>query len=219
MLLVRPGCGIHALRPGTGGAGPSATFFDYSFTTIIVFAFVVVAVVIWSFSQVRRTKSTPRSSNYFVSTLMFIATAFLIAYLLKHSHFLERFQQLAQQSHQQKPGAGGARPGLASWCYCAPLPAVVTGDTRPPLRSARLIRRGCPSHAVDTTWMWHPRHIPREITGRIGRGGISSNTLPRVSGRRCDRRRSRGRASIQSARGSHTGPKSELPNMPNMPYG
>jgi hypothetical protein len=97
---------------GSGpGAGPSAGFFDYSFTTIIVFAFVVVGVVLWSFTQIRRGESKPRSSNYFVSTLMFIATAFLIAYFLRHSHFLERFQQLAQQGHRQKPGTGAVTPG------------------------------------------------------------------------------------------------------------
>jgi len=99
------------LAGSAGGAGPSATFFDYSFTTLIVLAFVVVAVVLWSFTQMRGGESKPRSSNYFVSTLMFIATAFLIAYFLRHSHFLERFQQLAQQSHRQKPGSGVASPG------------------------------------------------------------------------------------------------------------
>jgi len=99
------------LAGSAGGAGPSATFFDYSFTTLVVLALIVVGVVLWSFTQIRGGESKPRSSNYFISTLMFIATAFLIAYFLRHSHFLERFQQLAQQGHQQKPGTGAASPG------------------------------------------------------------------------------------------------------------
>src|SRR5215471_8665111 len=54
--------------------------------------------------------------------------------------------------------------------------AVVTGDTRPPLRPARPIRRGCPSHVADTTWMWHPRRIvwygrfrPWDLWSKCGR--------------------------------------------------
>ena len=100
------------LAGSAGGAGPSAAFFDYSYTTILVFAVVVVAVVIWAFAEARGSRSEPRSSNYFVSTLLFIASAFVIAYFLRHSHFLERFQQLAQQSqHPQKTGTGAASPG------------------------------------------------------------------------------------------------------------
>ena len=99
------------LAGSAGGAGPSATFFDYSFTTLVVLALIVVGVVLWSFTQIRGGESKPRSSNYFISTLMFIATAFLIAYFLRHSHFLERFPQLAQQGPQQKPGTGAASPG------------------------------------------------------------------------------------------------------------
>jgi hypothetical protein len=99
------------LAGSAGGAGPSAAFFDYSYTTILVFAVVVVAVVIWAFAQTRAGKSEPRSSNYFVSTLMAIATAFLIAYFLRHSHLLSRFQQLAQQTQHQQTGTGAVIPG------------------------------------------------------------------------------------------------------------
>ena len=45
---------------------------------------------------------------------------------------------------------------------------AVTGGTRPQPWSALLIKRGCPSHAVHTTWMWHPRLTP--WYGRSQRG-------------------------------------------------
>jgi hypothetical protein len=32
------------------------------------------------------------------------------------------------------------------------------------------IRRGCPSHAADTTWMWHPRRMDLD-EGQVSRSG------------------------------------------------
>jgi len=63
----------------------------------------------------------------------------------------------------RRPGRELCRLAASGLCLLvllrSPLTAV-TGDTRPPLRCARRIRRGCPIHVVHTTWMWHPRLTP-----------------------------------------------------------
>lgn len=79
----------------TTGAGPTATFFDYFFTTFLIFALIVVAVVVWSLLAFRPGDRKPRGHNHLVSYLLSVAGGAAIALLLLHNgHFLQRFRQL-----------------------------------------------------------------------------------------------------------------------------
>src|SRR6516162_9320836 len=52
-------------------------------------------------------------------------------------------------------GPAARRPALFAVPLLSPLTAV-TGDTCLGRLAVRFIRRGCPTHVVATTWMWHP---------------------------------------------------------------
>jgi hypothetical protein len=98
------------LRGGRGN-GPSATFFDYVATTLVLAAlvmFVVVAVSI--FTQRFARVGKPRQWNLLSSFAAFASGA-LIAYLLIHNGFLHRLQQLEQNLKlNQGTDTGGRRP-------------------------------------------------------------------------------------------------------------
>ena len=122
-LLLSLGAGVTALvvvaavasrgRPLAGssaGTGPTASFFDYVFTTTAILGVIVVAVAVWSLVGVRRDSmlmSRPR--HRLVSYLLALAGGAAIALFVLHStHFLERFKALAQQANRPgTPAAGG----------------------------------------------------------------------------------------------------------------
>ena len=58
--------------------------------------------------------------------------------------------------------------------------AAVTGGACPSSGRPGGIRRGCPSHVADTTWMWHPRRIGLDGrgTGRTGGAGVTPTAGP-----------------------------------------
>ena len=108
-LLVLAGAASHGrpLRPGAG-AGPSASFFDYVATTLFLFAIamtIVVLIALRSDKTVGRTR--PRGRWNIVSTLLMLASAALVAYLISTSRFEQRLRQ-AEQRHAPKPGAQAA---------------------------------------------------------------------------------------------------------------
>lgn len=90
-----------------GGRGPTAGFFDYLFTTVVVFAVIVVVVAILGFLSYRPEDGQQRGRSHFLSSALGVAAGAAIALLLLHSHrFLERFTALDQAANRPLPGQG-----------------------------------------------------------------------------------------------------------------
>ena len=103
-LLALAGIASHG-RPLSGGSGPgpTASFFDYVATTLVLFAIVMLAVVAYAVLGQRVAGGPPRRGRWhLVSTLAALAVAVLVAVALLHTSFLKRFQKAAQQ-HVAKP--------------------------------------------------------------------------------------------------------------------
>lgn len=96
---------------GSGaGAGPTAGFFDYFFTTFVILAVIFVAVTVWGLLAVKPAGRGPRGRNHLVSYLLSIAGGAAIAiFLLHNAHFIKRFQHLDQRANQ--PGRTGTGVG------------------------------------------------------------------------------------------------------------
>ena len=106
-LLVLAGIASHGrpLHRGSG-AGPSAIFFDYVATTLLL----VGAALVVLFLYVVRANATgmpvqQRSRWQLLSTLLTFAAFMLVAELIFHSHFQRNLAAFLQQ-HPQKPGQG-----------------------------------------------------------------------------------------------------------------
>jgi hypothetical protein len=101
-LLVLAGVASHGRPLSTGvGSGPSATFFDYVATSLIIFAVGVLVVVAWVLLSDRAGGGPPRRGrwNLVSALIMFIGASFL-AYLIASSKFEQRLRK-AIQEHQQ----------------------------------------------------------------------------------------------------------------------
>jgi len=124
--LLALGAGVTALvvvaavasrgRPlaGSGaGAGPTAGFFDYVFTTTAILGVIVVAVVVWGLAGARRDRTWKRPSrNHLLSYFLAVAAGAAIATLLLHnSRFMQRLRAAAQQANRPQSSQPGARPG------------------------------------------------------------------------------------------------------------
>jgi hypothetical protein len=111
VLLALAGIASHGrpLAGGHRGSGPTATFFDYVATTLVLFAIVMLAIVVYSLLG-RRIASgpPPRGRWHLISTILSLAGALLIAYVLLHSSFLKRLQAAAQQPPLKQPSAQAA---------------------------------------------------------------------------------------------------------------
>jgi hypothetical protein len=104
VLVALVGIASHG-RPLSGGSGPgpTASFFDYVATTLVLFAVVMLAIVAYSILGQRIAGGPPRRGRWHVvSTLSALAIAVLVAVALLHTSFLKRFQKAAQQ-HVAKP--------------------------------------------------------------------------------------------------------------------
>jgi Domain of unknown function (DUF4129) len=139
-LLVLAGIASHGrpLEGGGSGGGPTARFFDYVFTTIVLVAAAGALVGLLAVSSLRpERKKTPRPRFYVAGAVLSIAGALLIAWLLSHSSFLDRLRgveqrlqanQPAQQAPtrpaQPPPGARGAR---LRWDEIAIVLALLAG--------------------------------------------------------------------------------------------
>lgn len=93
-----------------GGHGPTAGFFDYVFTTIVVFMVIATAVALWGFLSFRPDDARPRGRSHVVSYLLAIAGGAAIAILFLHSHFLARFRALDQLANRPQTGQGALTP-------------------------------------------------------------------------------------------------------------
>jgi hypothetical protein len=111
-LLAIAGIASHGrpLSQRGGGAGPTATFFDYVSTTLILLAFVLVGFALWALLGHDGTAGAPRRGRWhIVSTLLSFAAAVGIALLLLHTGFVERLRRLEQQHARQQQAQQGLK--------------------------------------------------------------------------------------------------------------
>jgi hypothetical protein len=97
------------------GAGPTATFFDYLATTLVLFViFMFILMIVGVLTQRATRNRPPRSPWYVFSTLFSLAMGIAVAFLILHSGLEQRLGKLTQKSVQQlekKKGGRGAAPG------------------------------------------------------------------------------------------------------------
>ena len=110
-LLVLAGIASHG-RPLSGGRGrgPTATFFDYVATTLVIFAVLMLAVIIWAlFSERTGSTNRPKPRSHLVSTIVMFVGAIALSALISRHSFLDRLQQLEQRANRNDQ-AGQTRP-------------------------------------------------------------------------------------------------------------
>ncbi len=113
VLLALAGIASHG-RPlaGSRGKGPTATFFDYVATTLVLFAIVMLAVVLVSLFGQRIAGGPPRRRRWhLVSALVSFAGALALAYVLVHTGFVQRLQKFEQALARQQHIRQGQQPG------------------------------------------------------------------------------------------------------------
>ena len=114
-LLALAGIASHG-RPLSGaaaGSGPTATFFDYVATSLVIAAIVLLGVLVFVlFSGRRGGKPDRRGRWHLLGTLLTMAAAALLAWLVVHSSFEQRLKRAAEQAAQreQQPQAQPRRP-------------------------------------------------------------------------------------------------------------
>ena len=104
-LLAIAGIASHGrpLSRSGRGPGPTATFFDYVSTTLILLAIVMVAVLVWAIlTQDARAGAPRRGRWHVIATLLSFAVSVGLAVLLLLTGFIDRLRRLEQRSgHQQ----------------------------------------------------------------------------------------------------------------------
>ena len=95
-------------RPLSGhrGQGPSAVFFDYVATTLLLAAIVTAVVVGWAIFGQHFGSGAPRGRWHLASTLVSLFVAAFFSWAILHSHIQDRLRQLGQQSQKQPPQSG-----------------------------------------------------------------------------------------------------------------
>ena len=114
VLLAVAGVASHG-RPLSGGRGPgpTASFFDYVATTLVLFAIVMLGIVVYSVLGQRFAGGPPRRGRWHLVSMLFaLAGAVAIASILTHTGFMKRFQKAAQQ-HIVKPQSSATTTPLA----------------------------------------------------------------------------------------------------------
>jgi hypothetical protein len=137
------------------GAGPTATFFDYVATTLVLVAIVFVAATIYAFYGQRVDRGgAPRGRWHLVATLLSFAASVAIAILLLHTGFIDRLrrlegQRLHPQQAQPAPGRRDAtrkntRNARLRWDEIAVFAALVAGTGAVLLATRRTKRASRP---------------------------------------------------------------------------
>ena len=138
VLLAAAGIASHG-RPLAGGrgTGPTATFFDYVATTLILVAIVLLAVAVWSvLSQNVSRGGAPRGRWNLVTALISFAASALIAVLLLHTGFVNRLRHLednlkknqqGKTTQRQPPAGRNVRNPRLRWDEIAVFLALVGG--------------------------------------------------------------------------------------------
>jgi Domain of unknown function (DUF4129) len=108
VLLALAGIASHGrpLSGGGRGSGPTATFFDDVATTLVLFAIVMLAIVVYAVLSQRIAGGPPRRGRWhLVSMLLSFAAAVAISSILLHTGFLKRLQNSAQRQPLTQQGA------------------------------------------------------------------------------------------------------------------
>jgi Domain of unknown function (DUF4129) len=116
VLLALAGIASHG-RPLAGGRGrgPTATFFDYVATTLVIFAIVMLAVVVYTLFGQRAVGGPPRRGRWhLVSAMLSFALSILVATVLLHTGFVQRLRKFEQQLARQQQLKQGHQPGLTA---------------------------------------------------------------------------------------------------------
>lgn len=92
------------LGGGGRGGGPTPTFFDYVFTSVVIFAIAILVVFVWALIANRKEWHPARRgrSNY-LATLGFLIGCALLAWAISTSGFQRRLQRKAQELQAQQP--------------------------------------------------------------------------------------------------------------------
>jgi len=121
------------LYGSAGGAGPTAGFFDYVFTTVVLLAAVVALAVAVSLMLIRpeATRRTSSGRRYLTSMLGVVVAA-AVAWALAHSRIERNLRQLGQngqasQSQPHRPAAApkGTRAARLRWDEVAVVLALL----------------------------------------------------------------------------------------------
>jgi cell division protein FtsB len=169
-LLVLAGIASHG-RPLSGGRGrgPTATFFDYVATTLVIFAVLMLAVMIWAlFSERTGSADRPKPRSHLVSTLVMFVVAIALSALISRHSFLDRLQQLEQRANtsnqtgqtlpKPQPEPAATRNPRLRWDEIGIVIALLAGtavvlvasrQTRRPVRPWRFGREQEVSLALD----------------------------------------------------------------------
>jgi Domain of unknown function (DUF4129) len=136
VLLVLAGIASHG-RPlsASRGSGPTATFFDYLFTTIVLFGVAVFVVFVYGLLTTRPASSQARRGHWHIfSTMLTLAAAAGLATLILHSKFEQRLKRLeanagrpAAQQGQHKQIPPTARSVRLRWDEVAVAAALIAG--------------------------------------------------------------------------------------------
>ena len=88
------------------GAGPTAGFFDYAFTTIVIVIAVGLIVTVIAVATVKPdARDRPSSGRRYFTSMLALAGALGIVWLLTHAHFQRALQQLDLSQGPQGQGA------------------------------------------------------------------------------------------------------------------
>ena len=115
-LLAVAGIASHG-RPlsGNRGGGPTAIFFDYVATTLLIAAIVMAAVIGWAIFSQRFGGGQPRRGGWhIVSTFVSLVTVTLLAWAILHSHFSDRLRNLVQSTAKQQQSTPATKHPKAS---------------------------------------------------------------------------------------------------------
>jgi len=170
-LLVLAGIASHGRPLSAGrGSGPTASFFDYVATTMLLVAIatLVVVIVVLLSSDKPDVSAARRSRWNLVSGLLVFFAACGIAYLISTSKFQDRLRKLEHAHQQQAPPHAGRNGGKVTaahrrnarvrWDEVAIVLVIVGGlavwfyvrrEKRKPLRALVTRRRAAVARAVD----------------------------------------------------------------------
>ncbi len=135
---------------GSGHTGPTASFFDYVYTTIVIAALIAALITLYSFTGLRlRRWQDPGRRWHLVSTAIMLALTLLAVYLLQRGHFLQKLHSLEAQVPKYKenddnkaPLGKNVRGAHLRWDEIALIALLIGGIVVVALmhRSRRLLR-------------------------------------------------------------------------------